>query len=109
MVSELTSISGAINSLTNLNGLPATIVEVVVTLIVRVLMPIVSMVLIRGRAVYCVWRLPDQFGHRQRSRSYDLLVVYVSPTRSTGQMLIFCSDHLYCRDWHSSSYRESCC
>jgi hypothetical protein len=109
MVSELTSISGAINSLTNLNGLPATVVEVVVTLIVRVLMLIVCLILIRGRTVYCVWRLPDQPGHRQRSRSYDLLVVYVSPAGSTDQMLIFCSDHLYCRDWHSSSYREGCC
>jgi Na+/pantothenate symporter len=46
-VSELTSISGAINSLTNLNGLPATIVEVVVTLIVRVLMLLVSLILMR--------------------------------------------------------------
>jgi NhaP-type Na+/H+ or K+/H+ antiporter len=109
MVSELTSISGAINSLTNMNGLPATIVEVVVTLIVRVLILIVCMILIRGRAVYCVWRLPDQSGHRQRPRSYDLLVVYVSSKGSTGQMLIFCSDHLHCRDWHSSSYREGCC
>jgi hypothetical protein len=35
MVSELTSISGAINSLTGLDGLPATIVEVVVTVLVR--------------------------------------------------------------------------
>ena len=35
MISELTSISGVVNSLTGLNGLPATIVEVVVTLIVR--------------------------------------------------------------------------
>jgi UDP-N-acetylmuramyl pentapeptide phosphotransferase/UDP-N-acetylglucosamine-1-phosphate transferase len=37
MVSELTSISGAINSLTGLDGLPATIVEVVVTVLVRFL------------------------------------------------------------------------
>jgi hypothetical protein len=35
MISELTSVSGAINALTGLNGLPATIVEVVVTLLVR--------------------------------------------------------------------------
>lgn len=35
MVSELTAISGVINLLTGLNGLPATIVEVVVTLLVN--------------------------------------------------------------------------
>jgi hypothetical protein len=34
MISELTSISGVINYLTGLNGLPATIVEVAVTLAV---------------------------------------------------------------------------
>lgn len=33
MISELTSISAVVNSLAGLNGLPATIVEVVVTLI----------------------------------------------------------------------------